>query len=202
MLKPVSMMSGGLVTSCCPTGPSPQDLAAPADSLEGAAARIKQSEADAKKRCALVRYLGTVNCRYWPEAETALLGALRTDPSECVRYEAALALTNGCCCTKPIMEALTVAASGEAKDKNPPEMSPRVREQARAALEHCLCRYTQVVTPPQPGQRPEKPGTPPTAAARHPACSCRWPRRCRCRRRPRRNRSPSRRPPDNGAFTR
>ena len=71
MLAPVSLFSGGLITSCCPTGPSAADLAAPSDSAEGAAARIQQSEAEAKKRRLTIRYLGTVDCRYWPEAEAA-----------------------------------------------------------------------------------------------------------------------------------
>ncbi len=164
MMAPVSLFSGGLFSGCCPTGPSAADLAAPSDSAEGAAARIQQSEADAKKRRLTVRYLGTVDCRYWPEAEAALVTALRSDPNECVRWEAAHALAHGCCCTKPVIEALVVCVSKSDKDKHPAETSPRVLDQAQVALDHCLGRYTQVVTPPESNQRPERPEQPrPTA---------------------------------------
>src|SRR5439155_18956912 len=44
MLKPVSAMSGGLVGPCCPTI-NVADLAKPADSAEGAAARVQADEA-------------------------------------------------------------------------------------------------------------------------------------------------------------
>ena len=91
MLKPVGAFSGGMVGSCCPPA-LPSDLAKPPDSAEGAAARIKADEAEAKARRAAVRYLGTVDCHYWPEAQAALIIALRADRNECVRLEAALAL--------------------------------------------------------------------------------------------------------------
>ena len=143
------------------------DLAAPADSPEGAAARIQASELDAKKRRATIRYLGTVDCRYWPEAEAALITGLRSDPNECVRYEAALALTNGCCCTKSIIDALVLCVSGSTKDNHPAETSQRVRNQAGVALERCLCRYTQVVGAPDASQRPEKPERPLPAPPPH-----------------------------------
>src|SRR5581483_11658929 len=63
---PLGAMSGGMITSCCPKGPSAADLMKPPTSEEGAAARIKKAEAEAKARRAAVRYLGTVDCRYWP----------------------------------------------------------------------------------------------------------------------------------------
>jgi hypothetical protein len=52
--KPLSFVSGGLVPSCCPTV-NALDLTKPPDSAEGAAARIQQDEADAKRRRAAVR---------------------------------------------------------------------------------------------------------------------------------------------------
>src|ERR1700676_4964140 len=98
-LTPISSMSGGLVPLCCPAV-SLADLAKPADSPEGAAARIKKDEIEAKARREAVRALGLVDCHYWPEAQDALINALRADRNECVRMEAAWALNNGCCCNK------------------------------------------------------------------------------------------------------
>jgi hypothetical protein len=137
-LAPIQAFSGGIVQPCCPTGPSAADLAAPADSPEGAAARIKADEAGAKARRANVRYLGTVDCRYWPEAKDALIGALRADRNECVRLEAALALGRGCCCNNATMAALTITVTGSDEDGKPPEVSDRVREAAEWALDNCL----------------------------------------------------------------
>src|SRR5262249_14905526 len=75
-LAPVSAFSGGIVPGFCPTGPSADDLAKPPDSAEGAAAAIKKSEAEAKARRAATRYLGTVDCHWFPEAEKGLINAL------------------------------------------------------------------------------------------------------------------------------
>lgn len=159
MLAPVSLFSGGLLPQICPgpDQPNPADLAKPADSSEGAAARIKQSEADAKARRAAVRYLATVDCRRFPEAEAALINALLADTSECVRLEAAIALGNGCCCTKATVQALMQSVSGKAGD-NPPETSPRVRRAAARALERCLARCSDWAH--EEPRRPEAP-TPP-----------------------------------------
>jgi hypothetical protein len=85
-----------------------------------------------------VRYLGTVDCHWYPEAEAALVAALRTDTNECVRLEAALALSRGCCCTKAVVEALTISVTASTRDKNPSETSPRVRAVAFVALQRCL----------------------------------------------------------------
>ncbi|HZZ82799.1 MAG TPA: HEAT repeat domain-containing protein, partial [Gemmataceae bacterium] len=103
---------------------------------QGAAARIKKDEADAQARRQAVRYLGTVDCSRWPEAEAALINALRGDRNECVRLEAALALRNGCCCTVKIRRALEMTIIGKA-DKFPPERSERVKAAAADALAHC-----------------------------------------------------------------
>jgi hypothetical protein len=142
-LKPVSALTGGLIGGCCLTGPSPGDLAKPGP--EGAAAKIQLDEAEAKARRAAVRYLGTVDCHYWPDvAEPALIGALRADRSECVRLEAALALGRGCCCTKRTIAALELTVNGSDRDGNFAETSERVRAAAAAALAHCLSCFAEV----------------------------------------------------------
>lgn len=99
------------------------------------AAKIKIEESQAKARCAAVKYLGTVDFHYYPEAETGLVSALRADRSESVRYEAALALGQLRSMTPRVMEALNVAALGVDTDGNPGESSERVRTAARQALE-------------------------------------------------------------------
>jgi hypothetical protein len=167
---PLALYSGGLLGSFCPTGPTAADLASPADSPGGAAARIKQQEAEAKKRRADVRYLGTVDCHRFPEAEAALISALRGDTNECVRLEAALALNRGCCCTKPIIDALTATVTGSTKDNFPEETSQRVRSAAMDSLQHCLACYRQKIDPVPPEKpagpaRPEQPMTQVTSYA-------------------------------------
>lgn len=157
-LRPMGALSGGLIGPFCP-GFTQDDLKKPADSAEGAAGRIKKDTADAKARVAAVRYLATVDCHYWPEAQDALVNALRADRNECVRFEAALALGSGCCCTKKTIEALSIAVSGSEADNNPRETSERVRSAALAALEGCLARLGGPTVPlqPAPVQGGEKP---------------------------------------------
>ena len=166
-LTPLSTMSGGLVPMCCPAV-NPADLLKPADSPEGAAARMKKDELEAKARREAVRQLGLRDCHYWPEAQDALINALRADRNECVRLEAAWALNNGCCCNKATIKALMICVSGSQEDGNPSESSPRVREAAQAALAHCLSCYTEVIpvppdikrnTEPPPPIKGEKPPT-------------------------------------------
>jgi len=60
------------------------------------AAKVEQEQKQAKVRVAAVKYLGTVQCHYYPEAEAALIASLRADRSECVRLAAAQALASGC----------------------------------------------------------------------------------------------------------
>jgi hypothetical protein len=151
MLKPAMMMSGGLIKPICP-GPNdatPEDLAKSADSPDGAAARIKKDEAEAAKRRANVRYLGTVDCSRWPEAEKALISALRTDKNECVRWEAAIVLGHGCCCTRKTIEALRLTAIASDKDGNPKESSERVRCAAQVSLASCESRTSFPPVPPE-----------------------------------------------------
>src|SRR5439155_15241749 len=99
----------------------------------------------------------------------ALILALRKDANECVRWEAAMALGNGCCCTRATIEALTISVYGVDKDKftvagnfrddAPVETSERVKAAAIMALQHCLSCYSTTATPPP--EKPEKAGPPP-----------------------------------------
>lgn len=156
--KPLAALTGGLLGDCCPTTPSPFELAKPG--AEGAAAAIQKDTAEAKARRAAVRYLGTVDCHWWPEAEKALIGALRTDRNECVRWEAAMALGSGCCCTKDVITSLAITISGSEKDGAPAETSERVKSAAEGTLQHCLACYEKVETVPEvpaPPAVPQKP---------------------------------------------
>jgi hypothetical protein len=158
-MRPISALTGGLIGPCCDNAINPSDLAKPADSASGAAARIKQAEADAKARRAAVRYLGTVDCHYWPEARDALVNALRADTNECVRWEAAMALGRGCCCNKETVRALSITVSGTDEDGNPTETSERVRAAAAGALDHCLVRlHATLPVGAPPEQAPEQKG--------------------------------------------
>ncbi len=163
LAKPLASVTGGLVPPCCPPPTAPGaaglDPNASPTGAEAAADKIKKLEAEAKARRAAVRYLGTVDCRRFTNAEPALIAALRTDTNECVRWEAALGLGHGCCCTKKVIEALTLTVNGETKDGNPVEASERVRAAAAAALDHCLACYVEppATTAPRPEGPPEKP---------------------------------------------
>jgi hypothetical protein len=184
-LGPVSAISGGMIPQFCPTTPSAADIAAleksGASPAVVAAAKIKADEADAKARVAAVEYLGTVDCNYWPEAQKALLTALRKDRNECVRYAAARVLSNGCCCSKETIRLLTISvmgqgavgSSGLTDDKEPPETSERVRCAAMIALQTCVSNAPPEREAPLPKDegpfkppvtRPEGPGTSPSTS--------------------------------------
>ena len=157
-LGPYSKTFGGLIPLCCPTVPSDAAIAALSaqggpNGAEAVAAKVKKDEADAKARRAAIRYLSTVDCHYWPEAEAAIISGLRDDRNECVRYEAALALLNGCCCNAKTIEALNLVVSGSEKDGKPAETSERVRCAALAALQGCLLRFNP--PEPTPSEKPE-----------------------------------------------
>lgn len=157
-VQPLTAFSGGIIPPICPPNtPSPADLAAPAASPAGAAARIQADTAAAAARRAAVRYLGTVDCHYWPEAQLALANALRGDRNECVRLEAAWALTKGCCCTRITIEALSICVSGSERDGNPSETNERVKAAAHVALDHCLSCLGAVPPPPLPLTTPPAP---------------------------------------------
>jgi hypothetical protein len=166
-LKPLSALTGGLICGGAPgaggaagpgapggpgTGPPPPACAAEA--------KIKADAAQAAARRDAVKFLGTVDCHWYPEAEAALIASLRCDRSECVRMEAALALGRGCCCTKSTVEALRIAASGSSRDGNPGERCPRVRWAALEALQTCLCNCGDALPDAPYGERPENPPEP------------------------------------------
>ncbi len=136
MTKPVSALTGGVIPTFCPGTPGLDDLMKPG--VMGESAAITKDAAEAKARRAAVRVLGTVDCRYYPEVEGKLLAALRTDGSECVRYEAALALSHGCCCSKKVIDILTICVDGGEEDGAPAERSDRVRDTAMIGLQRCL----------------------------------------------------------------
>jgi hypothetical protein len=151
LLTPLSALTGGILG---PVGANdPAKLKLPADSPGGAAAKIAAAEAQAKAKIADLDFLATKDCRRYPEAEAALLAALRTDPNECVRWAAAKALLTGCCCTPKIVKALTVVVNQSDKDGNLAEESERVRLTAFLALEKCL----RACQPPKSDEPPEKP---------------------------------------------
>lgn len=163
---PANALAGGMVPALCPPAlpPTAAQLAAMnANDQTGAtaaAAQIKAQEAAAKARVAAVEYLGTVDCRYYPNARKALIAALRADPNECVRFAAARALNSGCCCNKDTIKALQIVVAGDDADGSPPELSPRVRGESFAALQNCLMRVPEVipvepVKPEGPAVRPE-----------------------------------------------
>lgn len=101
---------------------------------EIAAAKIRLDEMQAKARQAAVKYLATVDCHYYPEAESSLVAALRADRSEAVRLEAAQALGNCKGVTVRILDALHLTATAQELDGNPAETSERVRAAARLSL--------------------------------------------------------------------
>jgi hypothetical protein len=150
-MGPITGLSGGLAQNCCVLNAIELGLTQPADSAVGAAAIIKKDEAAAAARRAAVRYLGTCDCNWWPEAEEALRNALLKDRNECVRLEAALALQRGCCCNIRILKALTTCVSGTGL---PPENSDRVKAAALVALASC-CGVVDAV-PVEQGPTPEK----------------------------------------------
>ena len=164
---PLGALSGGLLSNCCPP-PTAAEIAAleakgGAQGAGAVAAKIQADEADAKARVVAVEYLGTVDCRYWKEAQVALLNALRADRNECVRYAAARAFNNGCCCSKEVIETLRIVVAGEDSDGFPAESSSRIRATAFAALQNCLMKV-QSNLPPEPLEPEKGPSAAPTTA--------------------------------------
>jgi hypothetical protein len=136
VVAPFSRLSGGLIKPLAPPMPTLQQLLDKGPI--GAAAKVKADELNAPKRKQAVEELEDVDCHYWPEAEDALIGALRTDRSEDVRLAAARVLGSGKCCTKKTIEALSICASGSDRDGAPCEVSAAVRAAADKSLEKCL----------------------------------------------------------------
>ena len=153
-LMPAGAVTGGLLGPLCPgpTAANPADLQKPATSPQGAAARIMEEEAQVGAKVAAIEFLGTVDCRYYPEAEAGLIVGLRAEKNICVRLAAAKALAGGCCCTQKILKALTTSVNSSAEDKFPAERSELVRAFAYVALERCLraCQDAEPDDPPEP----------------------------------------------------
>lgn len=165
--KPMNTMLGGLLCPpCCPPV-NPEDLKKPSTSPLGACAKITAEELEMPKRRKAIQCLARADCHWWPEAEAGILTGLRVDQNECVRLEAALALLNGCCCTKKTIEALTIVVTGSRKDGNPSENSERVKAAALGALQRCLACYKEDEEPPPlekpPAKPPAKPPSKPVA---------------------------------------
>lgn len=158
MMMPVGLATGGLLGPICPgpNTPNAAALAMPATSAQGAAARIKAEEAQSKAKIAALEYLATVDCRYYPEAQAALIIGLRAEKNECVRLAAAKALASGCCCNARTVKALMICVDCSTKDGFPAEASELVRAYAYVALERCLCKCVEA--------EPEVPPEPPAAA--------------------------------------
>ena len=153
MRKPLSTITGGIVP---PTAtPSAAEVAAAGP--QGTAAQIQAIKVDAPKRVAAVQQLQGIDVRYHPEAAQTLIAALRADPSDCVRLEAARTMATLRVCTKPIAEALRVSVEGTETDGNPAELSPAVKRQAAFALSCCLNCLSDSQTPAVPETRPEYP---------------------------------------------
>ncbi len=158
MMLPASAVTGGLLGPICP-GPNavnPADLNKSPTSPQGAAAKIKAEEAQAKAKIAAIEYLATVDCRYYPEAEAALINGLRAEKNECVRLAAAKAFASGCCCSAKVVKALTMSVNCSNKDGFPAEASELVRTYAYVALERCMRKCVE--------GEPELPPEPPPAA--------------------------------------
>ena len=98
--KILSKATGGVVSA--EATPNHVELAAAGP--QGASAKIKKDQLESPKRLAAIQYLATVDCHWYPEALTQLTLALRTDRSECVRFEAAKILTGCGCCTPQLFK--------------------------------------------------------------------------------------------------
>ena len=132
--------------------------------------RLRADELAARKRQADMRFLGTVDSRYWPEVQEVLLLSLRCDPSELVRLEAAQALGRGYSCSKGTLRALTICVNASEEDGHPAEASARVRAAARKALEHYVYHFERFVSkniPLSPVGGDTKPHSKPTAGGPH-----------------------------------
>ncbi len=154
LLLPAAAISGGLIGPCCPgpLTPNADDLKKSATSAQGAAAKIKAEEAQAKAKIAAIEYLATVDCRYYPEAEAGMITGLRAEKNECVRLAAAKALASGCCCTPKVVKALAMSVSCSNKDGFPAEASELVRTYAYVALERCMQKCVTGDPEPPPEQ--------------------------------------------------
>lgn len=163
---PVTMMTGGLLPPPCSSvynqvqngiangvGPNGQ----PVSPAQAAAAKIAADQANVPARVAAVKALACVDWHWYPEAEAALISSLRSDRSECVRFQAAIAFAQARTMTKAACEALRICAEASDKDGNPSENSPRVRITAVEALVTCISCGQLFERPEQNYDRPEFP---------------------------------------------
>ena len=158
ILADVRKMAGGMTGGVIPPEPHPNVAQLSAPGPQGTSAKIQKDMLEAPLRLEAIQHLGTVDCHWYPEALAQLVTALRTDRSECVRYEAAKILTGCGCCTPPMMHASRVCVAGTEIDGNPGERSFRVRQQAALALENCLACCGDAALRAQPEMyRPEYP---------------------------------------------
>lgn len=160
------MMTGGLLPPPCSSvynqvqngiangvGPDGQ----PVSPAQAAAAKIAADQANVPARVAAVKALAKVDWHWYPEAEAALISSLRSDRSECVRFQAAIAFAQARTMTKAACEALRICAEASDKDGNPSENSPRVRMTAVEALVTCVSCGQLFERPEQNYDRPEFP---------------------------------------------
>ncbi|QEG40648.1 hypothetical protein [Roseimaritima ulvae] len=152
MRKPLSMATGGMVPA--EKKPHPDEKAQPGP--EGTAAQVKTVKLQAPKRQQAIAELKHIDVRYHPEVEATLIAALRADPSECVRLEAAITIATLPVCSPAIRKALTVCVESKDTDGNPAELSDRVKMRAAMAIAHCANCAPQEMN--ETLERPEYPG--------------------------------------------
>ncbi|MBI1831976.1 MAG: hypothetical protein HYR84_11055 [Planctomycetes bacterium] len=145
IITPLRSAAGQLMPPRAEPAPTQDDVARMAadgrySPVEIFAAHVKADEMQARSRQAAVKYLASVDCSYFPEAESGLIASLRSDRIESVRYEAALALGNAPRLTEKMLEALNMTALGICLDGHPIEVSERVRQAAKQSLERCAAR--------------------------------------------------------------
>lgn len=105
-------------------------------------ARLAKKDTDeAQKRIADLRYLGTLDARYYPEAESQLIQALRKDRVETVRCVAAEECARIKNPSKKIIECLMISIIGSERDAFPAEKSEKVIAYAKASLAACIKNY-------------------------------------------------------------
>ncbi|MCH7688875.1 MAG: hypothetical protein IH899_19695 [Planctomycetes bacterium] len=157
------------------------------DGVKGLASKIKAGQVDAKNRVVAIKFLGTVDCAAYPDAQVMLIDSLKNDPSERVRLEAAKAIKeqfgrgkdeglsaiftsrrekrryDHCrgCCGEDALNALSEVAYERDETGCHLEPSERVRKEAREALTVCVsCCSEQSAEMPIEPQEEETPGTP------------------------------------------
>jgi len=131
------------------------------DGVKGLASKIKAEQVDVKNRVVAIKFLGTVDCAAFPQAQELLIDSLKNDPSERVRLEAAKAIKeqfgrgkdeglftsrrekrryDHCrgCCGEDALNALSEVAYERDETGCLLEPSERVRKEVREALAVCV----------------------------------------------------------------